>query len=292
MYNLSMTLLLTLLVACGHSAAFADDTSQAAAPELNSPSELIVDVDVNDEIWLRDHNMTEKEIQDLVGQLRQNGCQTLIIRCGCMGILPYRTELSYPASFDAEHTRANPAPDVIADLEAYIAERTPWMTKYAEVIRDINPVEVFIKAGHEQGLKVIAWIDLFDDGYPGYRSKFLDEHPHCQWVGKDGETYFHGLMDYSWPEARAFRVTQAKEILNLGADGIHCSTSSHCRHLPNSHEVDFYGYSQPIVDAFQAKYGFDGIDMHEAWNFQANPANMAILESASLRLQKQPMATP
>jgi hypothetical protein len=106
-------------------------------------------------------------------------------------------------------------------------------------------------------MKAVVWLDLCDDGFPGFHSKFLDEHPHCQWVGKDGKTYFKGLMDYSWPEARAFRVAQAAELLDLGADGIHCSTSAHCRHLPNTHETDFYGYSQPIVDAFKAKYGVD-----------------------------------
>jgi hypothetical protein len=106
-------------------------------------------------------------------------------------------------------------------------------------------------------MKVLVWLDIFDDGFPGFRSKFLAEHPHCQWVGKDGKTYFHGLTDYSWPEARAYRVAQATELLNLGADGVHCSMSAHCRHLPNTHETDFYGYSQPIVDAFKAKYGVD-----------------------------------
>ncbi|MDD4019604.1 MAG: hypothetical protein PHV28_16875, partial [Kiritimatiellae bacterium] len=105
--------------------------------------------------------------------------------------------------------------------------------------------------------KAIVWLDIFDDYFPGYKSKFLEEHPHCQWVGKDGKTHFKGLTDYAWPEARAFRVAQACELLDLGADGIHCSTSAHCRHLPNVKEADFYGYSEPVVTAFKAKYGVD-----------------------------------
>ena len=213
-------------------------------------------MDVNDEVWLRDHKMTEADVETLVAQLKQNGCQTLLVRCGCLGLLPYRTELSYPLGFDADDARAK-AGAFLGDVESYIRQRTAWNKRYAEVIRDFNPPAVFIRAGHEQGMKVLAWLDLFDDGYPGFRSKFLDEHPHCQWVGKDGKTYFQGLMDYAWPEARAFRVAQARELLDLGADGIHCSTSSHCRHMPNRHEADFYGYSRPIVEAFQAKYGVD-----------------------------------
>jgi hypothetical protein len=160
-------------------------------------------------------------------------------------------------TFDVAHAHAHPAPNLISDMEAAIKQRSAWAERYAEVIRDFNPPAVFIREGHAHGIKVIVWLDIFDDLWPGYRSKFLEEHPHCQWVGKDGKTYFKGLTDYSWPEARAFRVKQAAELLDLGADGIHCSTSAHCRHLPNTHETDFYGYSRPIVDAFRAKYGVD-----------------------------------
>ncbi len=226
-----------------------------SCPGRKAP-ELIVDVDVNDEVWLRDHKMTAADVETLMAQLKQHGCQTLLVRCGCLGLLPYRTELSYPMGFDADDARAKAGP-FLGDLESYIRQRTVWNQRYAEVIRDFNPPAVFIRAGHEQGIRVLAWLDLFDDGFPGFRSKFLDEHPHCQWVGKDGKTFFQGLMDYAWPEARAFRVTQARELLDLGADGIHCSTSAHGRHLPHPHEQDFYGYSRPVVEAFQAKYGVD-----------------------------------
>jgi hypothetical protein len=248
--KLLATALLVLVVCAGGTVALRAD-GPGVSPQL------IVDVDVNDDVWLRDHKMTEGDIKTLVAQLKRNGCQTLIVRCGCLGFLPYKTALSYPVGFDAKHARANPAPGIISDMEAEIVQSTAWNKRYAEVIREINPPAAFIRAGHEQGMKVVAWIDIFDDGWPGYRSKFLDEHPHCQWVGKDGKTYFKGLTDYAWPEAREFRVKQATELLDLGTDGIHCSTSAHCRHLPNTHEIDFYGYSQPIVEQFQKKYGVD-----------------------------------
>ncbi len=75
-----LTLSLVLSVCVGGGAA--------ASPEL------IVDVDVNDEVWLRDHKMTEGDVKDLAAKLKRNGCQTLIIRCGCLGILPYRIGFS------------------------------------------------------------------------------------------------------------------------------------------------------------------------------------------------------
>lgn len=196
-----------LIVALSGATAQAENPAPAARPEC------IVDIDVNDEVWLRDHKMTEADVNELVAKLKQNGCQTLLIRCGCIGILPYRTKLSYPAGFDPQHARANPIPDIIKDMEAEIVQETKWMQRYADVIADFDPPTAFIEAGHKQGMKVIAWLDIFDDGWAGFHSKFIDEHPHCQWVGKDGKTYFQGLIDYSWPEAREFRVAQARELL-------------------------------------------------------------------------------
>ncbi|MDA3925665.1 MAG: hypothetical protein PF904_13280 [Kiritimatiellae bacterium] len=81
-----------------------------------------------------------KQQLELVAQLKRNGCQTLLVRCGCLGHLPYRTQLSYPVeSFDAADVRANPAPKFIADAEIYITQRSPWQKRYAEVIRAFNP---------------------------------------------------------------------------------------------------------------------------------------------------------
>lgn len=245
-----LSVLFVLAAVWGVAMTRAQDAAVCGAPKL------IVDVDVNDEVHERPQPLTENDIRTLVAQLKENGCETLLVRCGFLGLLPYHTELSYPVHFDVEHARTNFAP-FLGVLDEYLTHGTSWCNRYAETLRNLNPPEVFIRACHDQGMKVLVWLDIFDDGYPGFRSKFLDEHPHCQWVGRDGKTYFKGLMDYSWPEARAFRVAQAKELLELGADGVHCSTSSHCRHLPNTHETDYYGYSQPIVDVFQAKYGVD-----------------------------------
>ena len=220
--------------------------------------ELIVDIDFNDEVYIRKEPITEEQTEQLIRDLHAHGAETLILRCGYLGYLPYQTDLSYPIGFDEEHARKGPnnASTVGADIDAWIARRLVWNEAYRQVIEDFNPPEVFIRIGHELGMKVIMWIDLFDDGFPGYRSKFLTENPHWQWTGKDG-TLFEGVTSYAWPEARAFRVAQATELIELGADGIHCSTSCHPRHKPNVHEVDFYGYEQPIVDAYKAKYGVD-----------------------------------
>jgi hypothetical protein len=203
--------------------------------------------------------MTEAQAEQLVRDLHAGGAQTLLLRMGYLGYLPYRTDLSYPIGFDADHARAHPPERNMppAKLEEYIASHIAWNDRYRQVLAAYNPPEVFIRVGHELGMKVIIWLDIFDDGYPGYRSKFIDEHPRCQWTGRDGTTRFAGLISYAWPEARAFRVAQAAELLDLGADGVHCSTSAHCRHLPNVQQDDYYGFEQPVVDEYQKRYGLD-----------------------------------
>ena len=81
------TLLVMLSVAVGGTVTAERAAAEQAAAERAAP-ELIVDVDVNDEVWLRPGKMTEADVSDLVAKLKENGCQTLIVRCGCLGILP------------------------------------------------------------------------------------------------------------------------------------------------------------------------------------------------------------
>jgi hypothetical protein len=234
-------------------AMFALGLLSAAIQQPVTGPQTIVDIDFNDEVYNRQEPMTEAQVIELVASLHAHGCQTMLLRMGFLGLLPYRTQLSYPLHFDEADFRAKPG----WLKEDYIPTAQAWTAKYARVLEMYNPPEVFIREGHRRGMKVVIWLDIFDDGVPGYRSKFLDEHPWCHWTARDGKTHFPGLINYAWPEARAFRVAQARELLDLGADGLHCSTSAHSRHLPNVHQNDFYGFEQPIVDEYRRRYGVD-----------------------------------
>ena len=64
MQRIASTVLFVLSVLCEGAIA----TAQDAAAEKVSP-ELIVDVDVNDEVWLRPHKMTEVDVNGLVAKL-------------------------------------------------------------------------------------------------------------------------------------------------------------------------------------------------------------------------------
>ena len=72
--------------------------------------ELAVDVDVNSEVWTREKPMTEADVDEMVGNFHAKGCHTLLVRAGCLGLLPYQTKLTYPMGFDADHARQIPLP--------------------------------------------------------------------------------------------------------------------------------------------------------------------------------------
>jgi hypothetical protein len=230
--------------------------TMALAGSAGGGPTVIVDVDMNDEVYARPEPMTAADVDELVGQLHANGCEVLLVRVGYLGLLPYHTGLSYPMEFDEDHARIHQSAR-LNDVGGFIAKREEVLARYRAFMEDCNPPKAYVDAAHKRGMKAILWIDMYDNYYPGYRSKFLEEHPECRWTAKDGKLRFPGLISYAYPEARAFCVSIAKELLALGADGIHCSTSAHCRHMPNSHKTDFYGYEQPVVDAFKARHGVD-----------------------------------
>jgi hypothetical protein len=109
------------------SALFALSLLSAPAPGAAAPPELIVDIDFNDEVYIRPEVMTEGQVVDLVEQLYSHGCQTMLLRMGFLGLLPYRTKLSYPVHFDEADFRARPS----GQKEDYIPVAKAWTERYA-----------------------------------------------------------------------------------------------------------------------------------------------------------------
>lgn len=112
--------------------------SLLTAPVQQAPSvpEAVVDIDFNDEVYIRPEPMTEEEVVELVELLHSHGCRTILLRMGFPGLLPYRTTLSYPIHFDEEHFRAHPS-DIKED---YIPVAKAWTERYAKVLEAYNPL--------------------------------------------------------------------------------------------------------------------------------------------------------
>ena len=108
------------------------------AAHAASAAELVVDIDFNDEVMIRTHAITAAEVEKLVRDLHAHGADTLLVRMGYLGYLPYRTKLSYPVGFDAEHARKHPCRRNMPEeeLERFIKGRSADNARYAKVIQE------------------------------------------------------------------------------------------------------------------------------------------------------------
>ena len=96
-------------------------------PNRDATPELVVDIDFNDEVWLRDHKISEAEVGELVKALHDNGCTTIIYRAGLLGLLPYRTELGYPmGNFDATTVTEGETWVTVAAPDGFFISRIIW----------------------------------------------------------------------------------------------------------------------------------------------------------------------
>ena len=257
------------------------DTEEFNARVVDELRDVVVTVDYFDSVW--NHVVAgtpepnEDYIRDLVGTLKANGADTIVVRSGALGLFHYQTELSYPiGEFDESHVDAYLSQfDRIdgltgTDLDLYKRQRVAVHSLLRQYSLEFEPLQVFATEGQAAGLKVVMWIDLFDDAYPGYRSKFLEENPDAFWKAADGDNH-PALISYAYDVSRQFRVAQVRELLDyFGADGIYLSTSAHSRHFYMQDEPLEYGFEKPVADEYFRRMGdnlqtTDDID-RDVWN--------------------------
>ncbi len=119
----------------------------------------------------------------------------------------------------------------------------------------VDTLAVVAKACHDTGLECFASIRMNPDyaaswmgeGIPRmFNSNFWWQHPEFRVRGPKGED--RTKLSYAFPEVRAFKLGVIREALERDIDGLNLDF---LRHPP------FLGYEQPMVAAFQAKYGED-----------------------------------
>ncbi len=101
---------------------------------------------------------------------------------------------------------------------------------------------------------------------------------HAYWKAKPDIQRKHGEDLYAWAAREYQAYCQGKTRLYLFSEW-----------LPGEPEA-LKTRTHFWADVTR-QHGFDGIDMHEAWNFESHPDNMAILGSMAQRL-KGNTATP
>lgn len=79
-----------------------------------------------------------------------------------------------------------------------------------------------------------------------FNSDFWRSHPEFRVRGKAGED--RTKLSYAFPEVRAFRLGLVREAAERDIAGINLDFLRH---------PDFFGYEEPLVQAFQARHGID-----------------------------------
>ena len=138
-----------------------------------------------------------------------------------------------------------------------------WLNKLYETV---HPDQLAVKAAHERGMEIWGMGTLWDWGSPAdtpaftdypfcYESKLKLEHPEWAPVDKHGVRVQGGPIELAYPEARKALVEMTvQETLAAGYDGLALLT-----YVENFSQrfQDEFGYSDPIVDDFKAKYKID-----------------------------------
>ncbi len=117
-----------------------------------------------------------------------------------------------------------------------------------------------VKYGHSIGLEIGAWVSINEDDHGwGIVSKFSREHPQYRWKHRDGRMY-KSQLSFAYPAVREYKLAILKELLakydidELFLDWIRTGDVRDNPQNDAKGAAD-YGYEQPLVEEFEAKYG-------------------------------------
>jgi len=243
---------------------------------------VIMNVDFDDEVILRDHPMTVADIEQMLACAKEMGADTIVWRCTTLGRADFRSDVMDRSDLpldvaDLERAEAaggwfktpgDPRPGVMTHQQR-IAHRDAAPGKMTAILSEYDPPAVARETTRRMGLDLYLWLDIFDEYFPGHGSRFLEKHPHCQWLSRDGERRFDGLRCYGYPEALENQLDVVRELAAYEPDGLYFSTSCHSRHRNRTGEWDDYGFDDPVVARYKERHGVDirtGDFDRDAWH--------------------------
>ena len=222
---------------------------------------IIMNVDYNDEVWIRKRPMTEQDIEELLDLCARHGCCAVNWRVTCLGSYQYPTQRPNRWMFDREDYMASAGvhgvASVLAERGKQVQERLRLARDERETLARIDPVKTARRIARDKGLEFHIWFDIFDDNYAGYLSQFMLDNPRCQWTTQDGQQTYNYLRSYAFPEAREDQLGYIRELAQYEPDGFYLATSHHSGHVPRPIDPDLYGYEEPVARRFRDLYGVD-----------------------------------
>jgi hypothetical protein len=119
-----------------------------------------------------------------------------------------------------------------------------------------------VRYGHQIGLKIHAWVTINEDDHGwGGRSDFSLKHPEYRWQRRDG-SFYRSQLSFAFAEVRAYKLGIVRELVeNYEIDGVFLDflRTGDIRDNPQTDPdgVANYGYEEPLLKGFRAKYGLD-----------------------------------
>ena len=228
-----------------------------------SDKEVIMGIDVANNIY-RGYEMGyyygEERLRQLVRNCAEAGIGTIYWRVSATGQVTYQSKV---------RTIIGTKPNRVSGFQAGSVENL--------IVRQCDPPAVAVDEAKKCGLKLFAYVTLFDEYYPGMESQFEVDHPEYTWKHFSKDHHIRGLLSYAYPEVREHRLAELRELIEYGVDGIYLDTArSHTGIQPilalplrEGSLYWNYGYNQPEVEAFRQETGLDPLEVDRSQDFYA-----------------------
>ena len=186
--------------------------------------EIIIGIDSANQFYLGyelGFLYSEERIRDLIRRCAEAGITRIYWRTSCTGQVAYRSKV---------RTVIGSKPERIEGFRFACVENL--------IIKQCDPPAVAVDEAHKCGLKIFAYITLFDEYYPDCESEFEIRNPQFTWKHRLRDHHIRGLLSYSYPEVRQHRLSEIKELIEYDVDGIYLDTArTHSPHFSQEKTV-------------------------------------------------------
>lgn len=185
----------------------------------------------------------EAEIRKLIRDFAACGINTVYWRVDYIGLVVYRSKV---CTVPQRRNTQRPCFKIIRGL-----------------LKKFDPLEVVIDEGHRNGMKIFAYVTLFDDSYDfetkGWESDFGRNNRHFYSRHYSGSRSVQGVFSYGYPEVREYKLNQIAELLAYRPDGIYMDCA---RTHAGGNAIPVHGWYPQCTEPYLA-YGYNDYEVEE-----------------------------
>ncbi len=165
-------------------------------------------------------------------------------------------------------------------------------TRIAACLDKFDTLDVALAAAEKHGIALYAYLDLFDQYFPGLENTFFDENPELWLRGRvrrrpsqmynatipeayqrmaydekesaqPGHTWYRGIPSYAELATQEHWLAFIKELIGRGVNGFAYNFLSHAQSgfgntwgvIDGNEGPDSFGFNPPVVDEYRKRYG-------------------------------------